>query len=64
MEKTKEFEFSNNRLAWVKISNEQIKKFQEIYKKKFDIALSNKEALDYWIALVSFMKTSLYKVKK
>lgn len=48
-------------LPWVSLTNDEIEKFKKVYKKKFDIILTDKEALDYWIALVSFMKASLSK---
>lgn len=43
------------------LTNEQIKNFQEIYNKQLNIILSDKETLDYWMALLIFLKASLYK---
>lgn len=37
----------NNPLAGSHLTDEQIRNFQKIYKEKFNIILSNREALDY-----------------
>ena len=39
-----------------KLSPEQIKELQELYKTKLDTILSEQDALDSWIALLNFMK--------
>ena len=46
------------------LTKEQIQEFQEIYKKKFDIILTEQEAFNYWVTLLTFMKASLHKDKK
>ena len=53
-----------NKLQNATLTNEQIKRFKEIYKNKFDIILSDKEALNSGIALINFMKIIFHLSKK
>jgi len=56
--------FNNELRPSPQISPEKIKELQELYKNKFDIILSEQEALDSWIALLTLMKASLRLSKK
>lgn len=40
-----------------------LEKFKAIYKSKFDIELTNKQALEYWTSLVNLTRTLLHNTK-
>lgn len=41
------------------LKTKDLENFKVIYKSKFDIDLTDKQALEYWISLVSFIKILL-----
>jgi len=56
--------YLNRITAWVKLSNDEIREFQAIYKNKFNEILSDEEAIQYWTALIEFMKNISHLPKK
>jgi len=47
----------------MQLNTKDLEKFKAIYKSKFDIELTNKQALEYWTSLVNLMKLLLSNTK-
>ena len=48
----------------MQLKQEQLDSFKLLYKEKFNIELNDREALEYWLKLLNFMKVILLFNKK